>query len=77
MDFSPESLTFLSLRHWLVCEAGLIELSPLEVLLVASTYDIPRMALPACWFVLIAFEPFDLASDATWRCNIRSVNYPI
>lgn len=62
--FLSDSLTFLSLWRWLVCEAGLFKLSPLEILFVAPTCDIALVALPACRLGLVAFESFSFASDA-------------
>ena len=64
IGLSPECLTFLSLWRWLACEAGLLELSPLENLFVTSTCDIPFLALPVCWFGLVTFESFGFTSDA-------------
>ena len=63
IGLSPECLTFFSLWRWLACEAGLLELSPLEILFVASTCDVPFLALPARRFGLVTFEPFSFTSD--------------
>lgn len=56
-------LTFL-LSFDIDLDVGVLEGSPFEVLLVASTFDLTFGTLLATWFLLVTFESFGFTCDA-------------